>query len=80
MKRTKEVKIMQVNKLKSRIVEAGYTQKSLAKAMGISKNTLNSKINGKTQFNLKEVDTLCELLAICAPEEKAQIFLICSSQ
>ena len=63
------------NKLKGKIVEAGYTQRSLAKEIGMSKNTLNSKINGKIPFNTDEIERICICLSIVNPVEKASIFL-----
>lgn len=66
---------MSVNKLKGKIAEAGFTQRSLAKALGMSKNTLNSKVNGKTPFNTLEIQKICALLHIQENAEKADIFL-----
>ncbi len=63
------------NKLKGKIVEAGYTQRSLAKEIGMSKNTLNSKVNGKIPFNTDEIERICVTLCIVDPMEKASIFL-----
>lgn len=63
------------NKLKGKIVEAGYSQRSLAAEIGMSKNTLNSKINGKKPFNTVEIERLCEKLGIYDGAEKASIFL-----
>lgn len=63
------------NKLKGKIVEAGYTQRSLAKEVGMSKNTLNSKVNGKIPFNTDEIERICASLSIVDPVEKASIFL-----
>lgn len=62
-------------KLKSAIVEAGYTQETLSKEMNISANSLSSKINGKSQFNLDEVSKLCKILNISADSRKVAIFL-----
>lgn len=61
--------------LKARIMSEGHTQRSLAKAIGISKNTLNSKINGGSQFNIDEVEKICDVLHIHDPEDKCAIFL-----
>lgn len=61
--------------LKGRIVAAGYTQKTLAKEMNMSENSMSSKINGESSFTLKEVWRLCELLHISAVREKCEIFL-----
>ncbi len=66
---------MKANLLRGKIVAAGYTQNSLAKAMNMSKNTLSSKINGRVAFNCDEVIQLCNLLAIVDNDEKAHIFL-----
>lgn len=66
---------MAVNKLKGKIVEAGYSQRSLAKELGMSKNTLNSKVNGKIPFNTVEIELICKKLDIHDGAEKAAIFL-----
>lgn len=66
---------MASNKLKGKIVEAGYSQRSLAKELGMSKNTLNSKVNGKIPFNTLEIERICEKLGIRDGTEKAAIFL-----
>lgn len=62
-------------KLQAKMIEMGYSQKSLAEAIGISKNTMNAKINGTVQFNVGEVLKLCEVLHINNAEEKCSIFL-----
>ena len=62
-------------KLKARIVLAGYTQGKLAKAAGMSVNSLNAKINGRAPMNCDEADTLSEILNINTPAEKCEIFL-----
>lgn len=62
-------------KLKGKIAEAGYSQRSLAAELGMSKNTLNSKINGKIPFNTLEIERICEKLGIVDGTEKAAIFL-----
>jgi transcriptional regulator with XRE-family HTH domain len=70
-----EVMEMASNKLKGKIVEAGYSQRSLASELGMSKNTLNSKVNGKIPFNTNEIERICEKLGIHDGAEKAAIFL-----
>ncbi len=59
----------------SRAVLNGYTQRSLAEAVGINKNTLNRKLNGRADFTLIEVNSICKLLNIDDIGEKAKIFL-----
>lgn len=66
---------MLTNRLKGKIIEAGFTQRALAAQMGMTKNTLNNKVNGKTPFNLDEAEKLCAILGIRDDAEKAQIFL-----
>lgn len=66
---------MASNKLKGKIVEAGYSQRSLALELGMSKNTLNAKVNGKVPFNTIEIERICEKLGIRDVAEKAAIFL-----
>lgn len=66
---------MQSNILKGKMVEAGYSQRSLAAAMKMSKNTLSKKINGISTFKSNEIISLCDLLNIVDNDEKARIFL-----
>ena len=71
-----------MNKMKliGKIAENGYTQKSLAEKLGMSENTLSSRINGKSSFNVNEVIALCDILNISDNAEKANIFLSSASQ
>lgn len=62
-------------KLLGAIASAGLSQKDLAKKIGVSKNTINSKINGKNHFNTEQIDRICEVLKIDDDTEKARIFL-----
>ena len=69
------------NKLKSRMVLMGYTQKSLVAEMnerGIktTENTMSSKMNGKSQFDCEDADVICDILKVDDPAEKAEIFLV----
>ena len=66
---------MNSKKLRARMVEAGYTQKTLAQAIGKSENTLSSKMKGRIPFTTDEVLTICDCLKITDNSEKAQIFL-----
>lgn len=68
------------NRLRSAIVSAGYTQKRLASEIGMSKNTISAKINGKGYFNTQEIDNICNILGINDCNEKTKIFLSTSSQ
>lgn len=71
---------MNTNMLKGKIVENGYSQRTLAKKISVSVNTLKEKLNGKRPFNTDEVILLCEVLGITNSSEKTEIFLSQSSQ
>ena len=68
------------NLFKSVIVKKGYTQDTLAEALGMSANTLSSRITGKSCFDTDEIDQLCDLLDITDNNDKADIFLASPSQ
>ncbi len=55
---------MNINLLKSKIIENGFTQKSLSSAMGISVNTLNKKILLQSSFTVGDVRKLKEILKL----------------
>lgn len=58
---------MQTNKLKAKMVEMGYTQIKLAKEMGITVQSLNSKLNGRSGFSLDEAISITKILQIENP-------------
>ena len=66
--------MIDTKRLKSKIVLSGMTQRSLAEAVGMSVNTLNSKINGSSSFRCDEVEAICNTLGIDSAEEKLGIF------
>lgn len=68
------------NLLKAAIAKAGYTQERLAECIGISPNTLSSRMVGTSHFNTDEIDKICSVLHITHNSEKADIFLACPSQ
>lgn len=73
--------MVDVNRLRSRMVLMGYTQKSLVAEMNergvkTSENTFSSKMTGKTQFDCDDADVICDILEVNEPAEKAQIFLV----
>lgn len=67
--------MLDTNKLRGKIAEAGYTQGELAKKIGISQNTLTRKLTGKRDFTVGEIDRICSALDITDGVQKAQIFL-----
>ena len=73
--------MVDVNKLKSRMVLMGYTQKSLVAEMKVrgvktSENTFSSKMNGKSQFDCEDADVICDILEVNDSAERADIFLV----
>lgn len=72
--------MVDVKKLKARMVLNGHTQKSLAAEMtkrGVqtSENTLSSKMNGRSQFDCIDADVICDILEVNHPADRAEIFL-----
>ena len=52
------------NLLKAAIVRAGFTQGEYARLIGISQNSLTSRMNGDIPFNIDEVDRTRSVLGI----------------
>ena len=72
--------MVDVTKLKSRMVLMGHSQKSLVaemknRGLKTSENTLSAKMNGRTQFDCEDADVICAILKLENPAEKAEIFL-----
>ena len=72
--------MVDINKLKSRMVLAGYNQQTLTEACRkkgykIGKNTLNAKFNNRSPWTCDDADMFCDVLSINDPAEKAEIFL-----
>ena len=77
--------MVDIQKLRSRMVLKEYSQKSLvaeinARGLKISENTFSSKMNGTSKWDCELVDIICDILEIDVPADKADIFLARSSQ
>ena len=64
--------MVDVNRLKSRMVLKGFTQRQLVREMnnrGIktSENTFSSKMNGRSKFDCADADVICDILDIENP-------------
>lgn len=68
------------NLLRAAIAASGYTQEKLAESIGISSNTLSSRMVGSSCFNTDEIDKICSVLRITSNDDKANIFLASPSQ
>lgn len=62
------------NKLKGRIIECYGTQASLAKKLGISKNSMSKKLTCKTEFSQSDIEKWSELLGIEKGEYEEYFF------
>ena len=60
---------MKFYKLRAKMVEKGMTQEKLAIALKIAPQTLNAKINGRTQFTLEELLKVTSILRIENPTD-----------
>ena len=72
--------MVDIKKLKARMVLKGFNQRSLVaemkkRGMKISENTFSSKMNGKSQFDCEDADVICDILEIHCPADKAEFFL-----
>ena len=72
--------MVDVNKLKARMVLKGYNQKTLVAEMNergvkITENTLSSKMNGRSQFDCIDADVICDILEVDNTADRAEIFL-----
>lgn len=52
------------SKLLGRMRECGFTQESLAVAIGKTKGTLNAKLNNQYSFTQSEMIAICKILNI----------------
>ena len=64
------------SKLLGRIRECGFTQAELAKAIGMSKATLSSKLNNLFYFTAKEMYAIGEVLNIPTSEFGEYFFAV----
>lgn len=72
--------MVDINKLKARMVLMGYNQRTFTKACRekgyqISENTVNAKFTRKSPWTIDDADMACDVLEIHEPAEKVAIFL-----
>lgn len=60
--------------LKELIVQSGLKCIYIAEQLGISRYSLQKKIENKSEFKVSEVNALCNLLKINSLEQKEEIF------
>lgn len=69
-----ENRMFDYSKLKGRIKEIFETQNAFAKALGLSPVSVSDKLNNKSQWTQKEIDTACVLLGIESVEIPVYFF------
>ena len=67
---------MNTNKIKGLMAERGYSQRKLAKEVGVGLNHINEVINNKVSPRLDFVPKLCDILEIDDNAMKSEVFLI----
>lgn len=60
--------------IKAAMVREGFKQETLAEAIGMSHNTMNAKLNGRTKMYVDEAVAICNVLKI-PDAKKIEIFL-----
>lgn len=58
---------MSFDKLKGKMTENRISQDKMAKVLGITVQSLNAKLNGRSQFTLEEVVKITEVLSLKDP-------------
>lgn len=56
--------VFDMSKARGRMAELGYTQEAMAAELGISANSFNRKMNGKSFFTMKELYLLARALKV----------------
>lgn len=72
--------MVDIQKLRSRMVLKGYSQRSLvaemnARGVKISENTLSAKMNGTSKWDCDDADVICDILGLENSADRAEIFL-----
>lgn len=67
--------MVNTKELKKALLDAGLSQRGLSDKSGISKNSLNRKINNRAEFTGTEINAVCACLGITDPATKCHIFL-----
>ncbi|MBQ6508130.1 MAG: helix-turn-helix transcriptional regulator [Flexilinea sp.] len=67
--------IVKTNVIRSRLAYLSMSQKDLADRLGISKNTMSSRMTGRSSFTVEEMDQICDILGFDKVTEAKSIFL-----
>lgn len=64
------------NKLLGRMAEKGFTQKTMAKELGITENSFTNKLKGRSNFTQLEIVLMSEKLGISNSQIGAYFFTV----
>lgn len=64
------------NKLLGRMTEKGFTQKTMAKELGITENSFTNKLKGRSNFTQLEIVSMSEKLGISNSQIGAYFFTV----
>lgn len=66
---------MNIPKLKGKMAESGVGANLLCEKTGISRSAFYRVMNGQRNLDLREAESICDVLGIVDPMEKVSIFL-----
>ncbi|MEA4835156.1 MAG: helix-turn-helix transcriptional regulator [Anaeromusa sp.] len=66
--------MVNVMKLKGRIVEEGFNIATLATSMGVNRSTLYRKLNGQCPITVDDADSIAKILQLSAADAYAIFF------
>lgn len=58
---------MKYQRLKGEMLAKNMTQEQIAKKIGITTQALNAKLNGRSQFTIKEAQAISDILDLADP-------------
>lgn len=58
---------MKYQRLKGEMLAKNFTQEQVAKKIGITTQALNAKLNGRSQFTIKEAQIITDILELDDP-------------
>ena len=62
-----------LDRLRAKIDDAGIKKQKIAEMLGITRQALSNKLSGRSDFRLRELDPLCNVLQLTAAE-RTEIF------
>ncbi len=64
----------QLDQLNVLIDQSGYKRRWIYEQLGLSKEGLRKKLNGKIRFNLHEIEKLSEILGLTQSEKESLFY------